>query len=68
MSNSNWSKCILSPNDSVRAAIDNLIASSKRIVLVVSHDGTFAGTISDGDIRRGLLREIGLESHLSEIL
>jgi len=68
VSNSNWSKCILSPSDSVRAAIDNLIASSKRIVLVVSHDGTFAGTISDGDIRRGLLRGIGLESQLSEIL
>ncbi len=68
MSNSSWSKCILSPKDSVRAAIDNLIASSKRIVLVVSEDGSFTGTVSDGDIRRGLLRGIGLESQLSEIV
>ncbi len=68
MNNNNWKKCILTPRDSVRAAIDNLIASSKRIVLVVSDDGNFAGTISDGDIRRGLLKGIGLESHLSEIV
>jgi dTDP-glucose pyrophosphorylase/predicted transcriptional regulator len=63
-----WKKCILSPDNSVRDAIDNLIASSKRIVLVVSEDERFLGTISDGDIRRGLLRGIGLESRLSEII
>ena len=62
-----WRSCILLPNDSVRDAIDNLIASSKRIVLVVSANGNFVGTISDGDIRRGLLRGIGLENRLSEI-
>ncbi len=50
MNSNNWKKCILTPRDSVRTAIDNLIASSKRIVLVVSDDGNFAGTISDGDI------------------
>lgn len=68
MNSNNWKKCILTPRDSLRTAIDNLIASSKRIVLVVSDDGNFAGTISDGDIRRGLLKGIGLESHLSEIV
>ena len=35
---------------------------------MVSQDGSFAGTVSDGDIRRGLLRGIGLESRLSEII
>lgn len=68
MTEISWRKCILSPDNSVRDAIDNLIASSKRIVLVVSEDEKFLGTISDGDIRRGLLRGIGLESRLSEIV
>ncbi len=68
MTEISWRKCILSPDNSVRDAIDNLIASSKRIVLVVSEDEKFLGTVSDGDIRRGLLRGIGLESRLSEII
>jgi dTDP-glucose pyrophosphorylase len=64
----NWSMCVLTPNRTVRDAIDNLIASSKRIVLVVSQEGIFEGTVSDGDIRRGLLRGISLQSQLSEII
>lgn len=68
MTEISWRKCILSPENSVRDAIDNLIASSKRIVLVESQGEKFLGTISDGDIRRGLLRGIGLESRLSEII
>jgi dTDP-glucose pyrophosphorylase len=63
-----WRKCILSPENSVRDAIDNLIASSKRIILVTTHDGSFLGTVSDGDIRRGLLRGVGLESELTEVI
>ena len=38
MTEISWKKCILSPDNSVRDAIDILIASSKRIVLVVSED------------------------------
>ena len=68
MTEISWRKCILSPDNSVRDAIDNLIASSKRIVLIVSEEEKFLGTVSDGDIRRGLLRGIGLESRLSEII
>jgi dTDP-glucose pyrophosphorylase len=68
VSSINWSMCVLTPNHTARDAIDNLIASSKRIVLVVSQEGIFQGTVSDGDIRRGLLRGIGLQSQLSEII
>ncbi len=60
--------CVLSPKDTIRAAIDNLIKSSSKIVLVVSDNGEFLGTVSDGDIRRGLLRGIGLESALVEVV
>jgi dTDP-glucose pyrophosphorylase len=68
MSSHKWQICVLAPSNSVRDAIDNLITSSKKIVLVVSQEGTFEGTVSDGDIRRGLLRGIGLQSQISEII
>lgn len=63
-----WQLCVLTPGDTIRNAIDNLIESSSKIVLVVSDDGFFVGTISDGDIRRGLLRGLGLEDVLGEIV
>jgi dTDP-glucose pyrophosphorylase len=63
-----WKKCTLGPSASIRAAIGNLIESSARIVLVVSEDLTLLGTVSDGDIRRGLIKGLTLESPISKIL
>lgn len=63
-----WKSCILSPDESIRAAIDNLVKSSTKIVLVVSNAGEFLGTVCDGDIRRGLLKGIELDSKLAEII
>ena len=68
MTANKWQLCVLTPGDTIRNAIDNLIESSTKIVLVVSNDGYFVGTISDGDIRRGLLRGLGLEAILGEIV
>ncbi len=63
-----WRKCTLAPSASIRSAIGNLIDSSARIVLVVSEEMKLIGTVSDGDIRRGLIRGKSLESPISEIL
>ena len=38
------------------------------IVLVVSSDGVLVGTITDGDIRRAMVRGLGLSSLVTEIL
>lgn len=63
-----WRRCTLGPSDSIRSAITNLTDSSARIVLVVSDDMTLLGTVSDGDIRRGLIKGETLESPISKIL
>ncbi len=63
-----WKKCTLGPTASIRAAIGNLIESSTRIVLVVSEDMRLLGTVSDGDIRRGLIKGLTLESPISKIM
>jgi CBS domain-containing protein len=39
-------------------AIANLDQVAVKIVLVVNDSGLLEGTISDGDIRRGLLKEM----------
>ncbi len=68
MRQNKWESCILGPEETIRAAIDNLVKSSTKIVLVVSKQGEFLGTISDGDIRRGILRGIELDAKLSEVI
>lgn len=65
---SHWKKCTLAPSASIRDAIQNLNRSSTRIVLVVSEDMTLLGTVSDGDIRRGLIQGATLDSPISKVL
>ena len=51
-----WQKATVRPGISLKDAIQSLDASSLQIVLVVAADGMLKGTLTDGDIRRGLLR------------
>lgn len=63
-----WRQATLPPNSSIQQAIENLDEIAIKIILVVSEDGRLEGTISDGDIRRGLLRGLNLSSPISEIV
>lgn len=63
-----WRQALLPEGASVRDAIRNLDETSLQIVLVVNPDDTLVGTITDGDIRRGLLRGLGLDSPVEMIV
>ena len=55
----------LTPEDSVHQAIQMLEAEATKIVLVVNTDRRLLGTVTDGDIRRAILRRVGLEDSIS---
>ena len=57
-----WKATLLAETATVGEAIHNLEDSQQQIVLVLAADGSLAGTITDGDIRRGLLRGVDLGS------
>lgn len=61
-------KTFLPENSTLADAISNLDASHLRIVLVVSEEKVLLGSISDGDIRRGLLRGLNLKSRINSII
>jgi len=63
-----WTKALLSTDGTIRDAIGVLNRSSLRIVLVVNQQGILEGTISDGDIRRGLLKGFELDMSINLIL
>lgn len=63
-----WRKVLLTCDASVQEAICSLNDSSLQIVLAVSDDSTLVGTVTDGDIRRGLLRGLDLSSPIDSII
>jgi dTDP-glucose pyrophosphorylase len=63
-----WRKTLLPADATLQQAIRNLDESALQIILVVSGDGTLLGTVTDGDIRRGLLRGLDMGSSIDTIL
>lgn len=63
-----WSQAILPANATIAEAIRNLDLVAIKIVLVANEVGVLEGTISDGDIRRGLLKGLDMNSPLTSII
>jgi dTDP-glucose pyrophosphorylase len=63
-----WQATLLSPTRKIHDAIESLNSSSLQIVLVVDDDGRLIGTVTDGDVRRGLLRGVSLSENVLEII
>lgn len=63
-----WRRAILPENASIEQAIANLDRVAIKIVLVVNEENVLKGTISDGDIRRGLLRGLTLASPIESVV
>jgi len=63
-----WRQAILPANATIGQAIRNLNKIAIKIVLVADETGVLEGTISDGDIRRGLLKGLDLNSPVAGII
>lgn len=63
-----WRQAILPANATIGQAIRNLDQVAIKIVLVANEAGVLEGTISDGDIRRGLLKGLDLNSPLASVI
>ncbi len=63
-----WHQAILPASATIAQAIRNLDLVAIKIVLVTNETGVLEGTISDGDIRRGLLKGLDMNSPLTSII
>ncbi len=63
-----WRRGLVAEEATLQDAIGNLNESSLQIALVVSLDGRLLGTVTDGDIRRGLLSGMDLQSGVGPIV
>jgi dTDP-glucose pyrophosphorylase len=68
VSTEHWRKALFLADGTMQQAIRNLDETALQIVLVVSTDGILLGTLTDGDIRRGLLRGLNMSSSIDSII
>jgi len=64
----NWRSTLIAATDTIRHAIEVIDASGLQIALVVDSADHLLGTVTDGDVRRGLLRGLELNRPVSEVM
>lgn len=64
----NWKRTLISERTSIREAIKVIDEGALQIALVVDDHQRLLGTITDGDVRRGILKGIALEGSAVRIM
>lgn len=64
----NWKQILIPPSASILRAIETIDQGALQIALITDGDGRLLGTVTDGDVRRGILRGVGLDREVSEIM
>lgn len=62
-----WEKACLPLSENIGQAVKVLNETGLKIILVINNLNEFQGTISDGDIRRGLLKGLDFNSPIEEV-
>ena len=65
---SEWSRLVIAPEATVREAIQRIEAGAMQIALVVDAQKKLLGTISDGDVRRAILRGVSLDARCEVVM
>ena len=64
----NWESTLVSPLNTLEEAIGVMDRSALRVAIVVDADRRLLGTLTDGDVRRALLRHQPLSVPVSEVM
>ena len=64
----NWKSLSLAVDGTIKDAICILDKESQKIVLIIDNDDKLIGTVTDGDIRRGILNKIGLNNCITDVM
>lgn len=63
-----WRKALVNSDVTLEQAIDVLDKAALRIALVVDSSDKLLGTLTDGDVRRALLKHMPLETPVSQVM
>lgn len=63
-----WEKTLISPSTSIMNTVKIIDTSAMQIALVIDENNKLLGTVTDGDIRRGILKGVLLEQPVTEVM
>jgi dTDP-glucose pyrophosphorylase len=63
-----WKKTLISPSQSIVEAMRIIDRSALQIALVVDEQAKLLGVVTDGDIRRGILKGVQLDQPVTKIM
>lgn len=63
-----WTKTLVRETDSIRHVMQCIDEAELQIALVTDDSGRLKGVITDGDLRRGMLRGLTLESSAKQVM
>ena len=66
--NKSWESAILPIHSSIKDVVQSLELSALKIVIVLDESGGFLGTVTDGDLRRGLINGLDFKNSISKIV
>ncbi|HBZ81747.1 nucleotidyltransferase family protein [Brevibacillus sp. FSL K6-0770] len=64
----NWRDLLVSPQTPIINTLEIIDKNARQIALVVDEEDRLLGTVTDGDIRRGLLKGRALTDHISLVM
>jgi dTDP-glucose pyrophosphorylase len=63
-----WKNILVSPKTTILKTIETINTGALQLSLVINSEGKLLGTVTDGDIRRGILRGLSLEEPIERVM
>lgn len=63
-----WQQALIGPESTVREAVETIDAAGVQIAIVADGDGRLLGTVTDGDVRRAILRGVALDDAVAQVM
>ncbi|MDF2608526.1 MAG: nucleoside-diphosphate-sugar pyrophosphorylase, partial [Bacillales bacterium] len=63
-----YGKILVSPNNNFVDVLRVINEGAKQIAFVVSEDNKLLGSVTDGDIRRGILKGMALDETINKVM
>ncbi len=64
----NYTDILLKPTSTIKEALQIIDSGAMKIALVIDKDEKLLGTLTDGDIRRGLLNNLSLDDSIESVI
>jgi dTDP-glucose pyrophosphorylase len=65
---SDWTRAVVAPEATLREAISRIDQAGFQLAIVLHPDGRLAGVLSDGDVRRAILRGCDLATPTAQVM